>query len=67
MNTAIIWWGLLFSSVGLGYFIYGRRQSDMVIRYSGIALMICPYLVSSATVLVLVSIGLILLPRFFRL
>jgi len=67
MNTAIIWWGLLFSSVGLGYFIYGRRKSDMVIRYCGIALMICPYLFSNALALVLVSLGLMLLPRFYRL
>lgn len=67
MNTAIIWWGLLFSSVGLGYFIYGRRKSDMVIRYCGLALMLSPWLFSSVTTLVPVSLGLMLLPRFFRL
>jgi len=67
MDNAIIWWGLLFSSVGLGYFLYGRRRSDLVIRYCGLALMICPYLFDSAVTLVLASLGLILLPRFFRL
>ena len=26
MDTGLLLWGLLFSSIGLGYFIYGKRQ-----------------------------------------
>ena len=26
VDTAALFWGLLFSSIGLGYFIYGKRQ-----------------------------------------
>lgn len=26
MNTSLLLWGLLFSSVGLGFFIYGKKQ-----------------------------------------
>jgi hypothetical protein len=32
--------GLIFSSIGLGYFIYGKNKSSLVIRCSGIALII---------------------------
>jgi hypothetical protein len=49
---------VLFSSVGVGYFIYGKRQQEWVPLFSGLVLMIYPYFVSS--VLGMVSIGLLL-------
>lgn len=60
-------WGLLFGSIGLGYFIYGKRQANGVIRYTGIALMAFPYFVPDSMVLVLVGIGLLAIPRFVKL
>ncbi|MCX2981400.1 hypothetical protein EYC98_11045 [Halieaceae bacterium IMCC14734] len=67
MDTATILWALLFGSIGLGYFIYGRRQSHAVARYTGIALMVCPYFVSNTVILVIVGISLLLLPKCLRL
>ncbi|KMQ75964.1 hypothetical protein [Marinobacter subterrani] len=64
METANLFWGLLFSSIGIGYFIYGRRQSNLVARYCGIALMLYPYLVTNTLALVAVGIVLMLAPRF---
>jgi hypothetical protein len=59
-------WGLLFSSIGLGFSIYGRRQRAVVPLLCGIALMVYPYFV--ANVLLLVGIGavLIAIPYFVR-
>jgi len=28
MDTASLLWGLLFSSIGFGYFLYGKKQSS---------------------------------------
>ncbi|MBU2711744.1 hypothetical protein [Zooshikella harenae] len=67
MNTATILWGLLFGSIGLGYFIYGKKQSNIVIRLAGIALMIYPYFVDNTIALILIGAGLMLLPRFIQL
>ncbi|MGI0117411.1 hypothetical protein [Zooshikella sp. RANM57] len=67
MNTATILWGLLFGSIGLGYFIYGKKQSNIVIRLTGIALMVYPYFVDNAIALILIGTGLMLLPRFIQL
>jgi len=40
-------WGLLFGSIGLGYFIYGKKQRAVVPLVCGLALMLFPYFVSN--------------------
>jgi hypothetical protein len=59
--------GLIFSSIGIGYFIYGRKQSNMVAKYCGIALMLYPYLVTNTLAMIAVGAGLMLVPRFIDL
>jgi uncharacterized membrane protein len=59
--------GLIFSSIGIGYFIYGRKQSNIVTRYCGIALVLYPYLVTDTLALVAVGVGLMLVPRFVEI
>ena len=63
MNVASLLWSVLFGSIGLGYFMYGKRQSNMIIRYTGLALMLYPYFVSSTVAMVIVGIVLIFLPK----
>ncbi len=56
--------GVLFSSIGIGYSIYGKRQHHKVAFYSGLALMFYPYLVHTSLMLVVIGITLMLVPRF---
>ena len=67
MSTALMLWGLLFGSVGLFYFMYGKRIKNPVMRYTGVALMLFPYLVQNTLGIVLVGAGLMLLPKLFKL
>jgi hypothetical protein len=67
MNTAMLLWSLLFSSVGLGFFIYGKKQQAVIPLCSGLGLMIYPYFVSNTLLLVAIGIALIALPYFVRL
>ena len=55
---------MLFGSVGLGFFIYGKRQSAISPMACGLALMIYPYFVSSVIVLVIIGLVLVALPYF---
>ena len=48
MDIAALVWGALFSSVGLGYFMYGKSQTRVVLLISGVLLMVYPYFVSGA-------------------
>lgn len=65
MDTATITWSLLFSSAGLGYFIYGRRQNHKLAFYSGIGLMVYPYFMG--TTAALVTVGALLMAAPFVL
>ena len=66
MNPAILLWGVLFSSIGLGLFIYGKRQQRLVALLCGLGLMIYPYFVSSALLVVLIGAVLVAIPFFIR-
>jgi hypothetical protein len=66
VNQSLLLWGLLFGSIGLGFFIYGKKQGAAVPLVCGVALMVCPYAVSNAFVLVAAGIALCAIPYFFR-
>jgi hypothetical protein len=63
---AQILWGIIFGSVGLGYFIYGKKQQIAMPMICGISLMIYPYFLSNTLALVLIGLVLSALPYFFR-
>ena len=67
MNESWLLWGLLFGSIGLGFFVYGKRQRAVVPLVCGLALMAFPYFVSNTLLLVLVGVALIAVPYFVRL
>lgn len=66
MSTSSIFWGLLFGSIGLGFFLYGKKQQAIVPLICGLGLMIFPYFVSNTALLVAIGIALAALPYFFR-
>ncbi len=67
MDTSSLLLGLVFSSVGLGFFIYGRKQKVAMPLICGIALMVYPYFVSNNTLLVAIGVALIAIPYFWRI
>ena len=67
MNTTLLLWSLLFSSIGLGFFVYGKKQKAIIPLFSGLSLMIYPYFVSSTLLLVAIGVALMALPYFVRL
>jgi len=65
-STPTILWALFFGSIGLGLFLYGRKQGSMVPKYCGVVLMVYPYFVPDVYWLVGVGVGLVALPYFWR-
>jgi hypothetical protein len=59
-------WGLLFGSIGLGYFIYGKKQRSIAPLVCGLALMVFPYFVSNMLLLVGIGAILVIIPYFLR-
>lgn len=66
MDTATLLWGLLFGSIGLGYFLYGKKQARLVPLLCGLALMIYPYFVANVYALVMIGVGIAAAPYFIR-
>ncbi|MEQ1388003.1 MULTISPECIES: amino acid transport protein [Acinetobacter] len=58
--------GVLFSSIGLGYFLYGRKQSMTVPLVCGLTLIIFPYFVENLFLLGGIGLVLAVLPYFLR-
>jgi predicted membrane protein len=67
MNTSSLLWGLLFGSIGLAFFLYGKKQRAIVPLICGLVLMIFPYFISNTIVLVAVGVALVALPYFLRI
>jgi peptidoglycan/LPS O-acetylase OafA/YrhL len=65
-DTATIVWGVLFGALGLGYLTYGRRQRALVPLFAGIALMVIPYFIPNAYLLVAVGAMVVAIPYFIR-
>ena len=65
-SEATLVWGLIFGSVGLAYFVYGRKQKRGVPLVSGIGLMVFPYFLSNVYLVVIIGIALVALPYFLR-
>jgi hypothetical protein len=66
VETSSLLWGLLFGSIGLGLFIYGKRQKAVVPLLCGLVLMVFPYFISNTILLIAIGVGLVALPYFLR-
>lgn len=67
MDEALLIWGLLFGSIGMGFFIYGKRQKAVVPLVCGLALMAFPYFVSDTVLVVVIGLALMVIPYFVRI
>lgn len=67
MNVSILWWGMLFGSIGLGFFMYGKKQQTIVPLFCGVALMVFPYFVTGTAWLVIIGVALMAVPYFVKI
>ncbi|GMQ83665.1 MAG: hypothetical protein BMS9Abin06_0401 [Gammaproteobacteria bacterium] len=66
-GTSLLIWGVLFGAIGLGFFIYGKKQKAVVPLFTGVALFIFPYFISNVYMLVTVGAVLVVIPYFVRI
>ena len=58
---------MVFGAIGLGFFLYGKKQKAIVPLVTGIALFIFPYFIADITMLVVVGCLLVVMPYFVRI
>lgn len=66
MDTTLIFTGLLFGSIGMGYIVYGRKQSNLIAFLAGVGLCVFPYFISSIWTSIALGVGLVLLPFMIK-
>ena len=66
-NSTQLIWGMLFGAIGIGFFVYGKKQKAVVPLFTGIALFVFPYFLSNVYLLVAVGAVLVALPYFVRI
>jgi hypothetical protein len=66
-SISVLLWGLLFGSIGFGFFLYGKKQKAVVPLIAGIALCVVPYFIANVYILVTVGVLLMAIPFFVRI
>ena len=66
-DTNILISSIFFGSVGMWYFIYGKKDRKIIPLFSGIIMMIYPYFVTNIYYSVLIGIFLMILPFFIKI
>ncbi len=60
-TTALIL-SVVFGAFGTAYFIYGKRQQQIVPLLAGVVLCVFPYFISNTLLMVLVGVALLVTP-----
>ncbi len=63
--TALLW-GLLFGAIGTGYFVYGKKQGELVPLLCGLGLIVLPWILTGSWSLAVVGLVLAALPWVLR-
>ena len=66
ITASSLFLGLLFGSIGLGLFMYGRKQRAVVPLLCGLVLLVLPYVISSAWLLLVVGGAVVAVAYFVR-
>jgi hypothetical protein len=65
-DTTSLMLSLIFGSIGLGFFLYGKKAGQLVPICAGAALMIFPYLIPNIAILLIVCLILSVVPFIIR-
>lgn len=65
-SGSLLIWGMLFGSIGLGFFVYGKKQRAIIPLIAGVGLFLLPYFVANVYLLVTAGAVCIALPYFVR-
>ncbi|MCH7352876.1 amino acid transport protein [Acinetobacter sp. NIPH 1958] len=66
MNATQLFLGVIFSSIGLGYFLYGKKQKMTVPLVCGLILMLFTYFIDSTAMISIIGVILSVVPYFLR-
>ncbi|MDH3598445.1 MAG: hypothetical protein OEU26_02260 [Candidatus Tectomicrobia bacterium] len=66
MDVTTLFSGMILGSIGMGYFVYGKRQQKGVALLSGLILCGVPYFISNVYLLIISGIVLMACPFIIK-
>lgn len=66
ISTSSLICGLVFGSVGMAYWVYGKKRHKSGMLWAGVSLMVYPYFVENLWLSIVIGAALFLLPFFYR-
>ena len=66
MDMTNLMLSMLFGTIGMGFLMYGKKAAQLVPIGVGVALIVCPYFISSAAVMLIVCVALMAVPFLVR-
>lgn len=66
INTSSLLVSLVTGSIGMAYWVYGKKRHKSVMLWSGVALMVYPYFIEGILPSVLVGLALSGVPFFYK-
>ena len=66
MDTNSLMLSVLFGALGMGFLMYGKKAGRLVPIVVGLALMIIPYFIPNAVILLIVCVALSAVPCLLR-
>ncbi len=66
MNSNTIILGFIFGCIGMGYFVYGKKQARWVALFAGVGLCAFPYVITNIWAVLLTGVVLMALPFIFK-
>jgi hypothetical protein len=59
LNANFLFASLIWGSIGVGYFIYGKKQQSVGAMLGGILMIVLSYLIGSALLMSLLCLGIV--------
>lgn len=61
-----LYWDVLISLVGLGFFMYGRKRPDVVAMITGLIIVVYPYFIDSLGWSIVIGLAIIAIFAFLK-
>ncbi len=66
MTPLSLFFNILISVVGFGYYIFGKKQQDIVFIFDGLALLVFPYFVANIWLTIVIGAILAVFPFLYK-
>ena len=66
LNSVSFWLSFAFGTIGIGYLVYGRKQKKIIPFLVGIALSLYTYFIDNISLIILIGIILMFIPKFIK-